>query len=122
MQEWHAGNWGFQPQVQCTGNHSTIIKDVVYLTCIGARHFLGGEFTPGTEPITLDELQCSGDETRLLNCPLGRGLDFGEHDLGCNDHEQEDAGLICQPSKYRHSQNPLLIIAYIQHAIMVKLD
>ena len=47
-----------------------------------------GIFSPGTGPIFLDEVNCSGDETNLGDCPH---IGIGFHDC---DHN-EDAGVIC---------------------------
>ena len=47
-----------------------------------------GIFGPGTGPIFLDEVTCSGDETILSNC-THRGI--GVH----NCYHSEDAGVIC---------------------------
>ena len=48
----------------------------------------GGSFTP----IHLDDVQCIGNESSLLNCTHGG---IGEHDC---DHQQ-DVGIICQRSQ-----------------------
>ncbi len=53
---------------------------------ISAPH--GASFGPGSESIWLDDVQCSGSEAKLTQCPHG-GL--GNHD--CN--HGEDAGVVC---------------------------
>ena len=54
----------------------------------GADHFLGGFFTPGTGPIFIDELECTGDEERLISC---RYNPIGVH----NCEHSDDAGVKC---------------------------
>ena len=56
----------------------------------GADRFLGGSFAPGTGPIFIDELYCTGDEERLISCrynPIGVLVHNCEH--------SDDAGVKC---------------------------
>ena len=48
-------------------------------------------FRGGSGPIHLDNVQCSGSESRLLNCP------YDSHTLDCS--HAEDAGVLCRPSE-----------------------
>ena len=45
-------------------------------------------FGQGTDPIVLDDVQCTGTETRLIDCPY-----TATH----NCIHLEDAGVMCQP-------------------------
>ena len=51
-------------------------------------------FGQGTGPIFLDDLRCTGTETRLVDCP-SNGIGISNH---CNGHA-DDAGVQCQPRK-----------------------
>ena len=62
-------------------------------------------FGQGTGPIWLDDLLCSGNERRLVDCPVLTGgigmIDF------CNGHA-DDAGVVCRECK--HSLMTLLFV------------
>lgn len=47
-----------------------------------------------TQPIHLDDVQCTGSESNLLSC-MHRAI--GDHN--CNDNHGEDVGIICQQSQ-----------------------
>ena len=59
-------------------------------------------FGEGTGPIILDEVQCAGTESTLLNCPANQ---IGMHDCG----HYEDAGIVCLP--------PISNYAFVSHDI-----
>ena len=58
------------------------------LSFIGATVLFGSSVVDGTGQIVLDDLQCTGSESRLIDCPHN-GL--GNHNC---DHS-EDAGIRC---------------------------
>ncbi|XP_072169528.1 scavenger receptor cysteine-rich domain-containing protein DMBT1-like [Diadema setosum] len=55
---------------------------------VAGRAVSGAEFGPGTGLILLDDVNCDGDETDILQCPHN-GL--GTHNCG----HHEDAGVVC---------------------------
>ena len=59
-----------------------------------AKRFRRAYFGAGEEsvPIWLDNLQCTGSEASLLECPRGRNLEVGEH----NCKHREDVGVRCK--------------------------
>ncbi|XP_021237346.1 soluble scavenger receptor cysteine-rich domain-containing protein SSC5D-like, partial [Numida meleagris] len=83
----HAGSWG----TVCDDGWGLLDAAVVcrQLGC-GAAHkaLRSAHFGPGTGPIWLDEVKCSGTEAALWHCPAEP---WGRHNC---DH-QEDAAVIC---------------------------
>lgn len=65
---------------------------------IGAIAAAGAYFGPGTGPILLDNVECTGNEQRLAACPNQR--------IGLNDClHSEDASVICQ-GKCKQAMSP----------------
>jgi len=56
--------------------------------------YSNAHFGQGTGPILLDDLLCTGRETRLIDCPSGGVGNFDN----CNGHA-DDAGVQCQPGR-----------------------
>ena len=50
---------------------------------------LNAAFGPGTGPIYMDDVQCDGSESSLLDCQLGQHL--GSHDCW----HSKDTGVVC---------------------------
>lgn len=56
----------------------------------------GGSFPAGRGRVLLDELNCTGNEQNLWECPA-----VGKEDTDCG--HKEDAGVICSGPSQRHS-------------------
>ena len=72
-------------------------------------------FTGGTGQIWLDDVQCTGIETRLIDCPH---LPLGIH----NCAHLKDAGVSCTaitPCKYSQQDKPIKIHACTQYSIII---
>ena len=73
----------------------------VYNVCFCVHHFaeaiayFGSRDGPGTGPVHLNQIRCSGSEHFLVNCSRPR---FGEVSGNCRDHS-EDASVHC-PSEF----------------------
>ena len=70
--------------------HSMIILTIDYMK-LGSTAITTG-FTNGVGQIWLDNVQCAGTETRLIDCPANP---IGNHNCG----HIEDAGVTCQSGK-----------------------
>ena len=62
----------------------------------GASVFYNAYFGQGFGPIFLDDLLCTGRETRIIDCPRSTSTGVGDIDF-CRGH-LDDAGLRCQES------------------------
>jgi len=77
--------------------HDTIsTKKCLFVRYVGQT--LGNRYGPGTGPIWLDDLQCTGTETHLFNCSHGG---WGEHNCVHN----EDVSITCRGSVNGNVQN-----------------
>ena len=64
------------------------------MLCSGATGQRFAAYGQGSGPILLDQVQCTGNETVLLDCPQNP---IGVHNC---DHN-EDAGVTCTSREYR---------------------
>lgn len=88
-------------EVYLNGEWGTVCNDLFGLTdgnvvCnqlgyLGANSVVqsGGVFGPGGGPIHLDDVQCVGSESRLVDCPRRAS--------GHNCHHYKDVGVRCNP-------------------------
>ena len=68
-----------------TNVHSINLSDVITNISFGNGSL--------SQPVHLDDVQCTGSEPNLLNCTQSATVDDG-----CNSHEQ-DIGIICEQSQ-----------------------
>ena len=64
----------------------------------GSMAFFDAYFGRGTGHILLDDLLCTGSETRLIDCPRYTSHGIGTYD-DCTTGHGEDAGVRCMPRK-----------------------
>ena len=67
-------------------------------TFTGSTPYYNAYFGRGTGPILLDDLVCSGFETRIINCPRLSSQGIGTYDSCLNGHG-DDAGVRCVQRK-----------------------
>ncbi|KAF3707172.1 T-cell differentiation antigen CD6 Precursor [Channa argus] len=84
---WRDGRWGTVCDDQWSLRDADVVCD--QLKCGYALNVTGqgGSFPPGRGPIYRDELNCTGKEKNLWDCPAARD----ESDCG----HKEDAGVVC---------------------------
>ena len=81
------------------------------LSFIGATHLLRSSVVDGTGQIVLDDLQCTGNESRLIDCSHN-GL--GNH----NCIHANDAGVRCVPgNNFNQLSTELSIDSYSMHTV-----
>ena len=90
----------------------------------GARVFYNAYFGQGFGPIFLDDLLCTGRETRIIDCPRSTSTGVGDIDF-CRGH-LDDAGLRCVAGTYvvhYHGKNHInmyVLVSYIcTHTIII---
>ena len=70
----------------------------IFYPCIGAIAYSGSRYGPGTGPVYLDDVGCTGSENMLTNCSRNY---FGVVGSNCRSHF-EDASILCPTSKHLH--------------------
>ena len=78
-------NWGTVCQRGFDENAANVVCNMLGYN---SSAYFGTEFGPGTGTILLDNLQCTGDEHNLFDCP-----NSGIGNAGCS--HSEDVGVIC---------------------------
>ena len=76
-----------------TANAEVVCRQLEYNLTSDAVAYTNAYFGRGTGPIWLDDVQCTGSETHLVNC-TNRGI--GKHDCG----HHEDAGVQCLSNEF----------------------
>ena len=66
---------------------------------IGYTYYHNAYFGQGFGPIFLDDLLCTGRETRIIDCPRSTTTGVGDVDF-CRGH-LDDAGLRCVEGAYK---------------------
>ena len=95
MLKWHADSLAIAHKVYVYtpftlfGLSDTICVPKTYT--VGAVGYTNAHFGQGTGPILLDNLGCSGSESRLVDCS------YDSHTADCS--HSEDAGIRCRPCK-----------------------
>ena len=67
----------------------------------GSQAFQSARFGVGTGSIWLDDVNCDGNETSLINCPTYSAI--GDHNCG----HYEDAGVRCGSMFLKSTSEPL---------------
>ena len=65
------------------------VVSALRITYTGALAFSGAHFGVGTGPIHMDNVACSGSESRLIYCSRGSTVT-------CTNGHSQDAGVRCQ--------------------------
>jgi hypothetical protein len=111
----HNGQWGTVCDDLWDPNDANVVcRSLGLPSAVSA--LISAAFGQGTGRIWMDDVNCRGNETSLLQCSH-RG--WGSHD--CN--HREDASVVCgvPPRKYTESYMPFLLRSYLIFLIMLFL-
>jgi hypothetical protein len=87
VEVFHEGVWGTVcDDLWGIDDASVVCRQLGFIRAEAATN--SATFGPGQDPIWMDNVNCSGDEERLVDCPFNG---FGSHDCS----HSEDAGAIC---------------------------
>ena len=99
MLKWLVDSWDTQQLVwychETANCHTLVIIFVLFsiCACLGYTYYHNAYFGQGFGPILLDDLLCTGRETRIIDCPRSTSTGVGDID-SCRGH-LDDAGLRC---------------------------
>ncbi len=85
----HAGQWGTVCDDSWGAEEALVVCMQLGFTVFEPTAVGSAGFGMGEDPIWLDNLNCSGQETSLADCPHNG---WGEHNCG----HSEDAGVVCE--------------------------
>uniref|UniRef100_A0A8C6SNG9 SRCR domain-containing protein n=1 Tax=Neogobius melanostomus TaxID=47308 RepID=A0A8C6SNG9_9GOBI len=83
---WRGGQWGSVCDDQWDLREAEVVCRQTGCGFALSVSGQGGQFPPGTGPVLLDDLNCTGAEANLWDCPAAEGTDCGH---------KEDAGVVC---------------------------
>ena len=108
MPMWHVDSWDIVVQVRKYIIQTTASQNHAF--CTGALAYSYSRFGRGTGGIFLDNMNCRGTESRLIDC---RHSGIGVHNC---DHT-DDAGVRCSNGKSKLMLQPVVIImnVYFSH-------
>ncbi|XP_065830204.1 uncharacterized protein [Oscarella lobularis] len=89
LEVYYNGSWGTVCEEGFGMEEAFVVCRQLFST-FPANYKFGSYFGPGSGPIVLDDLRCSGSETHLQDC-LHRGI--GAHRSQCNN--ENEAGVVC---------------------------
>ncbi|NXT00738.1 NETR protein, partial [Jacana jacana] len=89
VEVYHAGQWGTVCDDQWDDADAEVVCRQLGLGGV-AKAWSQAYFGEGSGPVLLDEVQCTGNELSIEQCPKGS---WREHNCG----HKEDAGVSCMP-------------------------
>ena len=95
VEMYYDGSWGTVCDDYWVGRNSTVVCRQLGYDGAASYPLDRAHFGPGTGPIWLDDVVCSGDEATLLDCPRRNLGEVGRH----NCSHAEDIGVTCSTTR-----------------------